>query len=207
MKPLLLAGILIASAAAQTLLTARPGVIHHFEGEIELNGYKLTADLPIFHIMGDRSLLRSADGRAEVLLNPCTQLRLGDRSALRMVSNSLTAARVELMAGSAVLQLDGGPKSGSVEMNLGGNTIQLARAGIYRFDAEPPRLRVFNGQAAVPGVGKLSTGHALSIGGAIGRFDLKTLDALQEWNDLRTRQLMDEGGLTGAFGRPRVCVP
>lgn len=141
------------------------------------------------------------------MLNPCTQLRLGDRSALRMVSSSQTAARVELLAGSAVVQLDGGPKSGSVEMNLRGNAIQLARAGIYRFDADPPRLRVFNGQAAILGVGKLSTGHAVSFGGAIGRFDLKAVDELQEWNDRRTRQLRDEGGLTGSFPRPRVCVP
>ena len=85
--------------------------------------------------------------------------------------------------------------------------MQLTHAGIYRFDADPPRLRVFNGETVVPGAGKVSTGHTASFGGAIGRFDRKQLDSLQEWNDLRTRQLMDEGGMAGQFPRPRICVP
>jgi hypothetical protein len=149
--------------------------------------------------------LRTQKGRAELLLNPCTVLHLGEHSALRMVENSLTKARVELLAGSAVVEDDSGNhRRGVVEMMAGGNMVRIARDGIYRFDSDPARVRVFEGVLSTPA---LTAGHGLTFGGAPLKFDRKQWDDLQTWNDLRVRHLMDDSGIGPQLDRARMCVP
>jgi hypothetical protein len=205
-----LAAMLAVPAAAQTLLPARPGVILYLEGRAMLDADPVAVSPPRWPQMRPNAVLRTDDGRAKVLLNPCLLLHLGNHSALRMVMNSLTDARVELLAGSAVVDADGGNRTGSVELEVQGNSVRIARDGLYRFDSSPAQIRVYYGVAAVKGTGRLTlaAGHALLFGRASARsFDRKQTDAFDEWSDRRVRQLMDDSRIPPKFGRPRICVP
>jgi len=205
---LLLAAALALPMAAQTLLPARPGVILYREGEVWLDRTAVEISPAGRLEMYPNAALTTGNGRAEVLLNPCTLLHLGERGSLRMVVNSLTAARLELLAGSAVVEADGGSRIGSVEVMIASRVVRIAQSGVYRFDTAPPRLRVYFGAAELEGgPRRLAGGLAVDLTSVrSGRFDRKQVDALQEWNDYRVRTLMDESGIV-KFDRPRICTP
>jgi hypothetical protein len=61
---------------AQSVLSARAGLLHYVEGEVLLDGKPAEVDLASFPSMKTGSVLRTADGRAEVLLNPGVFLRM-----------------------------------------------------------------------------------------------------------------------------------
>jgi hypothetical protein len=96
--------------------------------------------------------LFSEAGRAEVLLNPGTVLRIGEMTRIRMDSVDLTDTRVSIEAGSAVITVNRVSKLDRVEIHVGGAVVVMKSACVYRFDADrldadTPRLRVFRGQA------------------------------------------------------------
>jgi len=208
-RPPVLAAAFALSAAAQTLLPARPGVILYREGQAWLNGAAVEISAPRWVEMRPSAMLTTGHGRAELLVNPCTLLRLDGHGALRMVVNSLTAARLELVAGSAVIEADGGSRTGSVELVIQHRVVRVAQSGVYRFDSVPPRLRVYYGAAEVEGVRRrIAGGRSVDLtDAAISPFDRKQIDALQQWSDLRSWQLMDESGILAQSGRPRICAP
>ena len=54
----------------------------------------------------EKMVLRTAEGRAEVLLPPGVFLRMGETASFRMISNRLIDTRIELLTGSAVVEID-----------------------------------------------------------------------------------------------------
>src|SRR5580700_8093552 len=90
-------------ANAQSVISTHSGLIHFFEGEVYLGDQSLESHLGRFPSVPQGAELRTADGRAEVLLTPGVFLRMGDRSAIRLVANDLADTRVELQTGSAIV--------------------------------------------------------------------------------------------------------
>lgn len=146
---------LLASAAvcasAQAVISTHSGVVHYFEGKVYLSGQPLESRLGKFSSMAEGAELRTEEGRAEVLLTPGVVLRVDQHSAIRMLSNSLDDTRVELLAGSAMLDA-GEPAPGtSLTLIEQGRRITFPEAGLYRLDSAPPRLEVREGEARVSG--------------------------------------------------------
>jgi len=145
--------VLLASggvcASAQAVISTRSGVVHYFEGAVYLSGQPLESRLGKFANMADGAELRTAQGRAEVLLTPGVLLRLDQNSSIRMLSNSLDDTRVELLTGSAML--DAGEPVPGTQLTLlhKGHQIHFTQAGLYRLDSAPPRLWVREGEAQV----------------------------------------------------------
>ena len=84
-----------------------------------------------------------------MLLTPGVFLRVGENSAIRMVANSLMDTRVELLAGSAVLDsVEPGVKAPVTLIYRGWNVRQREKGG-YRIDGEPPRVVVREGEVEV----------------------------------------------------------
>ncbi|HET9321403.1 MAG TPA: hypothetical protein VFO27_16555 [Bryobacteraceae bacterium] len=79
--------------------------------------------------------LRTEEGRAEVLLTPGVFLRLGENSAMRLVTNRLIDTRVEFLAGSALVEADELLKDNGVTIVYQDYTTQLQKKGVYRFDS------------------------------------------------------------------------
>src|ERR1700722_14340721 len=134
---------------AQSVISTHSGVIHFFEGAVYLGDRPLESHLGKFPSLPQGAELRTADGRAEVLLTPGAFLRLGEKSAIRMVANDLADTRVELQTGSAIVD-SGEPNSGtSITLIYKDWRVHFVRKGSYRVDSDPPRLRVREGGAEV----------------------------------------------------------
>ena len=137
-------------AIAQSVISAHSGLIHFSDGSVFLDDQRVEQKTGKFDQMNNGSELRTQDGRVEVLLTPGTFLRMGANSAIRMVSNQLDDTRVELLSGSAVLNQGSDTLADtSVTILCNFDQVHIKKAGRYRFDTEPPQLKVESGEAEV----------------------------------------------------------
>jgi hypothetical protein len=134
-----------------------------------------------------------------------------------MVTNRLIDTRLELLTGSAVVEADEIAKDTNVTLVCKDGTVSLSRKGLYRFDAAPARLKVFEGLASAQVAGQnveLAGGKMLGLGGTIAsveKFDKEDTDSLDNWSKRRgelvalanvsaARQVRDSGcGGVGGF--------
>ena len=90
---LVLCGLALAAgsvaALAQSVISARSGLIHYVEGQVYLGDQPVETKFGSFPEVKENGQLRTEDGRAEVLLTPGVFLRLGENSSFRMVTNRL----------------------------------------------------------------------------------------------------------------------
>ena len=136
-------------ADGQSVISTRSGIVHFFEGAVYLDNQPLESHVGKFSTVPKGGELRAADGRAEVLLTPGVFVRIGERSAIRMVDHELSRTRVELLTGSAVVD-SAKPTSGtSVTLIYGSWSVRFLEQGVYRVDSDPPRLWVLQGRAEV----------------------------------------------------------
>ncbi len=192
-RALVLTAVFVAGSAvalAQQVISAKSGVIHYTEGRVFLGDLAIESKAGVFPEIKENATLRTELGRAEVLLTPGVFLRLGENSALRMVSNRLIDTRLELLSGSAVIEADEIAKDTAVTVVLKDAAIQLAKKGLYRFDGNPPALRVIDGEAQVETTGgriEVKDGRMLALDGqlAVTRFDKESTDALDRWSRRR----------------------
>lgn len=166
-----LAAMLVSAAvcaSAQAVISTRSGVVHYFEGKVYLSGQPLESRLGKFANMADGAELRTEQGRAEVLLTPGTVLRVDQNSAIRMLSNSLENTRVELLAGSAMLDAGEAAPGTGLTLIEQGRQITFPQAGLYRLDSAPARVEVREGEAQVAGIGSnpvpVERGMSLPLG-------------------------------------------
>jgi hypothetical protein len=185
-------------APGQTFISAMAGYVHHVEGEILLEGRPIHPKASDFLHVFDGQRLRTAEGRAELMLIPGSFLRLGANSEIEMVSVGLANVRFRVTAGSAVVDLISVFEKDSIGVLAGDREVRFPKPGLYRLDAgaEAPTLSVFRGKAVVVnGTGKREVKGKqtldLSETGetAVGKFDPKQKDALDEWNQTRATSL------------------
>jgi len=141
--------LLVLPASAQSVIATHSGVIHFFEGAVYLGDRPLESHLGKFPSVPQGAELRTADGRAEVLLTPGAFLRLGEKSVIRMVANDLADTRVELQTGSAIVDSGEPNPSTSITLIYKDWRVHFLQKGIYRINSDPPCLWVRTGQAEV----------------------------------------------------------
>jgi hypothetical protein len=157
--PLYAFSIAAASAAlawpayGQAVISTRAGLVHFFEGAVYVAGQPLEARLGKFTSIPEGAELRTEQGRAEVLLTPGVFLRVGEKSAIRMVASALSDTRVELLAGSAIVDSAPPVAGTSVTLIYKDWNVRQPQKGLYRIDGEPPRLQVREGAAEVSAAG------------------------------------------------------
>jgi hypothetical protein len=183
------------SASAQPIISAKSGVIANVEGKVMLDNQPIEASATHFPEIKENSVLSTTDGRAEILLPPGFVMRLGENASLKMLTNRLIDTRVELLSGSAVVEVDEAAPETNVTITLKSGAIRLAKSGVYRFDSEPGRLKVFQGSASVDIGGQtvlVSSGKMLSLAGgvaAVEKFDTQDTDALDNWSRRRAEAM------------------
>src|ERR1017187_7082869 len=91
---------------AQLVVSAKSGMVNLTEGQVQLDGQSVESSLTHYPDIKEGSVLRTEDGRAEVLLTPGVTLRLGDHASFKMITNRLIDTRLELLAGSAIVEAD-----------------------------------------------------------------------------------------------------
>ena len=210
-----------SAAFSQQAISARSGMIHYVEGAV-YTGDQKTGDQKVdgrfgnFPQIKENQVLRTEEGRAEVLLTPGVFARVGENSSFRMITNRLIDTRLEFLTGAIILESADMLKDNAVTVVAGDATAHLRKAGIYRFDSEPLQLRVLKGAMDVEAKGKtfeLKEGKLLHLSGdmAIEKFDPKDSDALARWSYRRAeyiamanvsaaKSLRDSGGYMRGVG-------
>jgi hypothetical protein len=192
---LLILALAALSASAQPVITAKSGTVSYHEGTVLVGDKALEESLTRFEDVKENGILRTEAGRAEVLLTPGIILRVGENSSFKMLSNRLIDTRLELLTGSATIEADEIAKDTSVTIVVKDAPIAVVKAGFYRFDAEPARLRVFGGSAQVhrgEQTLQISGGKMLTLDGLsanIEKFDTADTDSLDWWSRRRNELL------------------
>jgi hypothetical protein len=189
-----LAAVLVAVAlpsAAQPVISAKSGTIADVMGQVFLGNQLIEPSLTKFPDVKENEILRTAEGRAEVLLPPGVFLRLGENASFKMVTNRLIDTRVELLSGSSILEIDELAKDTNVTVVAGNATVGFSKAGLYRFDMQPARIKVFKGVANVEIGGQtviVPAGKMLDFGGtaALEKFSPDDSDSLDNWSRRRS---------------------
>lgn len=182
----------LAPGFAQSVISAKAGVIHYVEGDVTVNDQKLVMQVSKFPDLKNKEVLRTEEGRVELLLAPGSFLRLNDKTAVRMDSNSILATKVSLLEGTALLEVAELPKDGSLEIMMGADTVSVRKAGLYRLEMNSPAVMVYNGELAVNSndvLRRVTEGKMMTLTGdhLIARFDKKQhTDELVQWADRRS---------------------
>ncbi len=203
MTMIALLGMAVAGAPLfgdQTVAPAQPGAVNYVEGKVLLDGRQLTADSVGAVDMLAGEVLSTQQGRAEVLLTPGVFLRVGEHSAVKMISPALTPTEVEVEHGLAAIEVDEIHNENRLLVTTAGVTTRLAKTGYYEFNADHPSLKVFKGEAVLDeGNGKFQkvkgSHQAVLVPDAVSRtvkFDTDDAeDALYRWSSLRSRYLAE----------------
>ena len=186
-----LAMCLVPHARAQSVISAHSGVIHYVEGDVTIDGTPVYPKFAEFPDVKSGQVLATAEGRAEVLLTPGAFLRLTENSSVRMLSNALADTRLEVISGSVLIEVAELLDKNAIAFDAAGAHMALAKKGLYRIDADPALLRVYDGQAVVTeGSDRLTAkkGHQIDLDDAKlvdARFDIKDTDAFYRWGARR----------------------
>jgi hypothetical protein len=198
----IISGVVMAAGLAvpaQAAGIAVPGSVNYVEGQVSLNGTSLNSKSVGSTEVGANQLLETGHGKAEILLTPGVFLRVGDNSAIRMVSPELTNTQVEIAKGRAVLEVTQLLKNNQLVVRDDGAVTTIEKNGIYAFNADPPQVRVFDGKATVTVVDndtsvELKKGKEVSLNGSLNaeKFDRKAAekqDPLYQWSSVRAQYL------------------
>jgi hypothetical protein len=181
----------VISSSAQPVIAARSSLLSYADGKVLLNNQAVKVSATRFPQVKQNDVVRTEAGRAEVLIEPCASLRLNQDSSFRMVLDDLSNPQMELLSGSAVIDIAGIAKGVAITLLVKTATVVMAREGMYRFDLSPALLKVFYGQATVQranGTGlNMAAGRMLHLDRPTPeKFDRRYGDALDVWSVQRS---------------------
>jgi FecR protein len=178
---------------------AVPGTLNYVEGRVTMNGRAVNQSSVGSSELQEGQLVETGNGKAEILLTPGVFLRLGDNSAVRMISPNLAKTEVELVKGRADVEVDQLYKQNDLRVKIADGETRVLKTGLYAFDFDNRRVQVFDGKAAVlPANGRqkaivVKKGRELALNGdgeKAEHFDKKaSQDALYNWSSLRSEYL------------------
>lgn len=181
--------VLAAPLFAQAVVGARAGVVPFAVGKVYLDHQPIDISPTHFPEIKENGVLRTEGGRAEVLLNPCAVVRVDEDSSVRMLDTDLLQPRLELLSGSAVVDVPGIRKGSEIRLQVSGTAVEMGSKGTYRIDYSPAMLKVYDGKAVVQrsnGKIPVATGRNLAFDSpAPDKFDVRGGDGLDLWNHQR----------------------
>lgn len=180
--------------AAQSVISAKSGMVHYTEGLVYVNDEAVTVKVSQFPEVKERSVLRTEEGRAEVLLTPGVILRLAENSSVRMLSNKLWDVKVELLTGDILIEAGEVQKDQALQIKFGESLIDITKRGLFRLSAASGTLKVFEGEASVVSSGQrliVKEGRQTAINTALvaEKFDREVGDSFHRWAGRRTEAL------------------
>lgn len=179
------------STWAQSVISAHSGVINYTEGQVQLDGKSVRLEPAKITDVKTGQTLSVEDGRAEVLLTPGVFLRLNENSSFKMLSSKLSDTRVEILTGTALIEVGELLQDNAITVAFQDATIELAKKGLYRIDADSARLRVYDGEAHVTSGTDVAVvakkGREVLLGAVLQahNFDTKQSDEFNRWSARR----------------------
>jgi len=188
----------ISAAGSLYVISAKAGGVNYVEGKVAVaqksgkSGYLLKGDTLE---VGDK-VSTGTDGKAEILLNPGSYIRLAENSSFEFINTSLDDLQVKLTGGSAMFEV-----ITNGEFKFAVNTpkaqLKIIESGVYRVDVLSDgsgKIAVWKGKAEI-GEGNATTvkggREATIINGqvAVAKFDRDDKDALATWSKTRAKEL------------------
>ncbi len=179
--------ILIGSiAAAQNVISAHSGLVNYTEGDVYLQ------DKPVQITFGGKypemkngDVLRTAEGRMEVLLNPGVFLRAAENSSIKMLNNRLEDTQIEVLSGSVLVLAGELTPNDRVTVRMKDATVEVQKKALVRLESETGLVKVYDGQAIVARGGQtvtLKQGRQTLLSTLLPeKFDPKETDAFYRW--------------------------
>src|SRR5690348_4105972 len=174
---------------------AVPGTLNYVEGAVSINSEAVSAKSIGSAQLEDGQSLTTGVGKAEILLTPGVFLRVGDNSAVKMLSSGLTDTEIDVDSGHAMIEVAEIHPENDLRIVADGETTELLKTGLYDFDLNQQQLRVFDGKAEV----QFGDGHFDVKGGHEVPFEpgqklkaqkfnkkIYATDDLYRWSSLRS---------------------
>ena len=179
------------SAYGQSAISAHSGMVHYVEGTVLLEGQQVDPKFGEFPEVKNDQVLKTEEGRAEVLLTPGVFLRLAENSSFRMLSNRLADTAIEVLSGSVMFEVDELLKDNAITVKYKDATVALNKDGLYRVEADPARLKVYEGAAQViygTKTVEAHKGHQVALDETLlaSSFDTKDTDSFYRWASRRS---------------------
>src|SRR4051794_18927388 len=186
--------VLCSISYAQTAISARSGMVHYSEGDVSIAGQPVDSKFGHFSDVKEGQILKTTEGRAEVLLTPGVFLRVAEDSSIKMISSRLIDTRVELVSGSILVECAELQKDNAVTLIYKDATIELHKKGLVRIDSADDMIRVYNGEVLVTKAGQsltLKEGKETLVSGVLSpeKFDNKVGDTFYRWASRRAGAL------------------
>ena len=186
------------ATADKYTISAKAGGVNFIEGDVTVarkegrSGVLLKRDqLQV----GDR-VSTGANGKAEILLNPGSYIRLGSNSAFQFLTTSLDDLKISVESGTAMFEVFAANEF-QVTVDTPSGSIALIETGVYKVDV--PRnglatIAVFDGKAQLddPQLTVIKKGRSSIIGSttaAVTKFDRNKRGDLGEWSKGRSKDL------------------
>jgi hypothetical protein len=193
--PLAILTVGAVSALAQPVISAKSGMVSKAEGEVFIADKEVLESQTNFPDVKENTVLRTGQGRAEILLTNGVAMRVGENASFKMLTNRLIDTRLEILTGSALIEATEIVKDNNLTILAGEATVGIAKHGLYRFDMATNSFKVFDGTASVTVNGQtllVGQGRMMKMENGqpvIEKFNKDDLDALDNWSRRRAEQV------------------
>jgi len=144
--------IIAGPVLAQQIIGTKAGIIQYIEGVVYLEG-KLQQPGQFlsgnYIQMENGQILRTKQGRVELLLAPDTYLRMGEDGFLRLEQNELNNVQLAFERGSALIEVVQNTEANRIKLRYSKSVTEIRKAGLYRLDADSKVFRVYGGEAQI----------------------------------------------------------
>jgi hypothetical protein len=189
----------LAAAAGRYVISAKAGHVNYVEGSVSVvrkqgrSGHLLRGDvLDIGDVVST-----GQGGRAEILLNPGSFLRLGENAQFEFKTTSLDDLQLKIDRGSAILEVYAADEF-QVAVETPKKSFTLIETGIYRIDVSDtgvPRLSVWRGRALADQdtTAYVKSGRTATVSpdgeATVAKFDRDDKDSFDIWSKGRGKEL------------------
>lgn len=191
----------VSAGGNKYVISAEAGGVNFVQGDVRVltnNSSRLGSLLKGDNLKVGEEIMTGIDGKAEILLNPGSFVRLGANTDFEFETTSLDDLRLKLNRGSAMFEVitDDNFK---ISVKTPKADFYLIKSGIYRLDVLADgtgRLEVRKGEAQVGNMNATTVKKkkaAIFDGDevAVEKFDRDDKDALERWSEFRSEQLAE----------------
>lgn len=188
----------VSAAGSLYLISANAGGVNYVEGKVAVkqnngrNGYLIKGD----KLEVGEKVSTGADGKAEILLNPGSYVRLAENSEFEFKTTSLDDLQLKLNRGSAMFEVITADDF-SFAVNTPKGKFYIVKSGVYRIDVlgdGSGKIAVWKGKAKAGNseAAEIKSGREATVNGnqvAVRKFDRDDKDALEAWSKTRAKEL------------------
>jgi len=189
---------LLSAVGDMYVISAKAGGVNFIEGKVSIARKKGKSGLLLKGDnveIGDK-VLTGTSGKAEILLNPGSYLRLSENSTFEFVSTELDNLQIKLNSGTAIFEVYADDEF-NVAIDTPKTDFFLVKSGVYRIDIAADgseKIEVWKGRAQIGNaeVNIVKGGNVVVIRNGqqqTAKFDRDEKDEFELWSRLRAKEL------------------